>query len=331
MRGRGKILAWAAGGIAALLALAMVGAQHWTPAQAPEMPPQRAPASSAEDRTTAATPQAALPDAERTAATAATPAVEVPVARPFTWSASREGNEVRLAGHVPSAEARRDLQNLVRRTIEGVSVVDQMREAGGLDASVSFGRATAAAAAALAELRSGRVDLSDRRLGIRGEARDKQGLAAVTAAFQDLPAGLEPSAVSVTATPVAPYAFSAKRSPGAIVLGGHVPDAGARAEIERQIRARFFHEEIVDQTRLGDGAPAGFVASAAFALDQLAQLGTGEASVTADGVRVAGDMLYAQAAEQIRDRVARGVPGGARGFAEIKVRGQATVRAEASP
>lgn len=334
IRRRGSVLAW--GGIAAVLAVIVAGFwSFWRFAPEPSLKdgmvaadrPQAPTAERADPATGAPTTGAAV-----NAGSDATPGTALPVVRPFTWSASRQGTEVRLSGHVPSPQARKAVLDLVRRGIEGVSVVDDMREADGLDPLVSFKTAAGAALAALAELRAGSVELSDRKLAVRGEALDKQGLAAVTAAFENLPGGLEASAVSVTAAAIAPYSFTARRVPGAVILSGYVPSAETRTEVERQVRARFFHEQIVDRARLADGAPAGFAASAAFALDQLAQLAAGEASVTGDGVRVSGEMLYPQAAEQIRDRIARGAPGGVRAFAEIKVRGQQiTVRAEASP
>ena len=329
---RGSVLAL--GGVAAALALIVGG---WLSGRvAPEPPLQDPPvAADRAPRAERAEPGAGMltPENGVNPGAVARPATALPVVRPFTWSASRQGAEVRLSGHVPSAQARKVVLGLVHRAFEGVSVVDDMREADGLDAaSVSFKAAAAAALGALAELQTGSVELSDRKLGIRGEALDKQGLAAVTAAFQNLPGGLEASGVSVTAAAITPFGFTAKRVPGAVILTGHLPNAEARAEVARQVRARFFHEQIVDRARLADGAPAGFVDSAVFALDQLAHLASGEAVVTGDSIRVTGDMLYAQAAEQARGRIAKTAPGGVRGIAEIKVRGgPVAVRADALP
>lgn len=336
MTRQGKLAAWATGGAAAVVLTIgawLFGAPLLRSNRTlePKPPVAMAPAERAPDAGPASPTGGSALDA---AAKNATPPsnAPLPLARPFTWAAVRQGSEVRLTGHVPSEEGRVSVLARLRRELGDVAVVDETRVAAGYDSPVDFATAAGAVLGGLAHLRSGRVELADRTVRARGEAPDKEALAAVTGAFASLPRGLVSAGVAVTAAVVAPYVFSAERAPGSLILTGHVPDAEARAEIARQIRTRFFHEQVIDRTRLADGAPAAFTASAAFALEQLAQLATGEASVTAEGVRVTGDMLYVQAAEQTRERIARGVPGGARGFAEIRVRGQAiTVRAEASP
>jgi len=329
MSGRAKILVGSAAGIALAIALLAVGVQRFGWSPVPNAVPPNAPAPTEE--VSARPAENAAPQALPSTAEAAAPPSAPPMVVPFTWAASRQGNEIRFSGHVPSAEDRALLLDRVRRAIEGAVVVDEMTEAAGFEVPSGFAGVVRAAVGALVELRSGSVELSGRRLGVRGEALDKQALAAVEESFEDLPVGVEASAVSVTAAPVSPYRFAAQRVPGKIILSGYLPSAAARAEIAGRIGARFFHEQVVDQARLADGAPAGFAASAAFALDQLAQLATGEAAVTEEGVRVTGDMLYAQAAEQLRDRIARGAPNGARAFAQIVVRGPSAPGAEASP
>lgn len=319
----------------AVVAVAVLGTPWLHPRTTPGTSDSNVPipADRGERPTTETNPAAKLPPPDVATTNAETPkaATALPVARPFTWAASRRGNEVRLSGHVPSLKARAAVLEILRREMNGVSVVDEMREAAGYDSSVEFSTAAGLALGGLAQLTSGSVDLSDATIGIRGQATGKDALAAVTTAFASLPSGLAASAISVTAAVIAPYTFVAQRAPGVVILSGYVPSPEARAEVARQVRGRFFHEQIVDRARLADGAPANFAASAAFALDQLAQLAAGEASVTGDHVRVTGDMLYAQAADQVRDRVAKNAPAGVRGSAEIKVRGQSTVRAEASP
>lgn len=122
------------------------------------------------------------------------------------------------------------------------------------------------------------------------------------------------------AVPAGPYRFSARREAGALVLGGTVPDSATRDEILRSAREQFFHERIVDDMRLSDGAPRNFADGARFALGQLAQLASGEASVVGTSLTVEGDVLYAQAAEDIRLKTRKGAPAGFTGSAEIRTR-----------
>jgi hypothetical protein len=130
------------------------------------------------------------------------------------------------------------------------------------------------------------------------------------------------------AAPAGPYRFSARREAGALMLGGTVPDSATRDEILRSAREQFFHERIVDEMRLSDGAPPKFADGARFALGQLAQLASGEASVVGTSLKVEGDALYAQAADEIRLRTRKGAPAGWTGSAEIRTRDADEARGE---
>ena len=138
------------------------------------------------------------------------------------------------------------------------------------------------------------------------------------AAGPDLRDGLRVAAVP--AAPAGPYRFSARREAGVLVLGGTVPDSVTHDELLRSARERFFHERIVDEMRLRDGAPRKFREGVRFALDQLAQLASGEASVVGPSRHVEGDVLYAPAAEDIRLKTRKGAPAGWTGSAEIRAR-----------
>jgi hypothetical protein len=115
-------------------------------------------------------------------------------------------------------------------------------------------------------------------------------------------------APAAPAGPVGPYRFSARREGGLLRLTGAVPDAATRDELVRLAREQFFHERIVDETRLSDGAPPRFRDGARLALGQLAQLASGEAIIAGGSLRLEGDALYAQAADEIRDRTRQNAP-----------------------
>jgi hypothetical protein len=138
------------------------------------------------------------------------------------------------------------------------------------------------------------------------------------------PAGPDPRdgarVATVPAAPVGPYRFFARRESGVLVLGGAVPDPATRDDLLRSAREQFFHERIVDEMRLSGGAPKRFAEGARFALGQLAQLAAGEASVVGTSLKVEGDVLYAQAAEDIRLKTRKHAPAGFTGSAEIRTR-----------
>ena len=126
MMRRGSVLGW--GSVAAVLAL--ISGLWFSRSPAPEAPLQQD-ATVAADRAQApraesADPTAGVPKPETgpNPGAAATPATPLPVVRPFTWSASRQGSEVRLSGHVPSPQARKAVLDLVHRGLEGVTVAE---------------------------------------------------------------------------------------------------------------------------------------------------------------------------------------------------------------
>jgi hypothetical protein len=128
-----------------------------------------------------------------------------------------------------------------------------------------------------------------------------------------------PPALAAVA-PDGPYRLSVRREAGALVLAGSVPDAAAREEIAALARERFFQERIVDETRLANGAPPRFLSAARFALDQLSQLASGEAVIAGASLRLEGEALYAQLAEEVEGKVKRKPPAGFKGSAEIRIR-----------
>ncbi|WP_204307191.1 hypothetical protein, partial [Enterobacter hormaechei] len=85
---------------------------------------------------------------------------------------------------------------------------------------------------------SGRVNLRDGVLTLRGAAPDGATYAAVTRAVRSgLPAVLASATATITAPIIAPYRFSVVRQGDTIAIGGFVPDENARADVLAAVRA----------------------------------------------------------------------------------------------
>jgi OOP family OmpA-OmpF porin len=126
------------------------------------------------------------------------------------------------------------------------------------------------------------------------------------------------------------YTFTAQRKAGALTLTGFIPDEDARKAILTIARRRFFGDRIVDRLSPAEGAPESFLTSVGFGLEQLAQLASGEAAVSDTSLRVSGEALYLESAEQMRGRIADAAPAGWSRAAAIRVRGDdARLQAEA--
>lgn len=244
-----------------------------------------------------------------------------PLVRPYTWSATSSEAAVALAGHVPSEAARQTVGGMAREAFPDKHLVDRLQPASGLPRDVDFDATVRFALTELAKLQGGTAELVDGTLNLRGDVTDRETLADVRAALQSrLPAGLQPGSVAIKFVNPSPYTFRAKRESGALTLTGYYPDPDTRAAIHQLVRQRFFHEQVVDRLRAGDGAPQNYLAGVSFGLEHLARLASGELAVSGTALRLSGESLYEQTAEQM----ARTVPSmplrGWTGRAEVRVR-----------
>lgn len=237
----------------------------------------------------------------------------------LSFTAVRAGGEVELTGDLPEP-ARSVLLAEVRRSLKDARITDRTQSTGRGALSAEARAAGQFAMAQLAELNRGTVELRGGRLSLNGETRDKQALTTVTAALQQPPTGLTTRASALAAASVSPFIFSARREAGALVLGGYLPSPEIREEIAQAIRERFFHERVVDEARIADGASPRFVAGARFALDQLSQLASGEVTIAGEAVRVSGETFYPEAAGRMRETISKAAPAGWKATADIKLR-----------
>lgn len=241
---------------------------------------------------------------------------------PYAWSAARSGEAIVLAGYAPSEQGRDEVLAMARRSFPTRHVRDRMRVAGGLREPIDFAAVTRFSLRQLPRLRTGSVELTDGALGARGEAADKDALAAVAADFRDeIPPGVRPGEVSLQAAVPSPYAFTVRRRADSLRLTGYYPDGGTRDAVLKLIRRRFFSEQVADEGRLADGAPKTYLLGIGFALDQLSLLASGEASVHDTSIRIVGETLYDQVAESAGPKATGAAPPGWTVAVDVRGRG----------
>lgn len=107
-------------------------------------------------------------------------------ARPYTWSARRDGQRLVMSGSTPSAGARAELRALATRAFGNVDVVNETQVAGG-SPSPGFTRAAASALRVLAGLRTGEARIVDQQIAIIGDG-EQDAVDRVRAAFATPPA-----------------------------------------------------------------------------------------------------------------------------------------------
>ncbi len=204
-------------------------------------------------------------------------------AKPYLWSAVREGNKVTLGGFVPDEAARAKLVADTKAALANTDVVDQMKIARGVPAV--FGAATAYSLAQLARLPDGKASLTDAALTITGTAPTPDMYQVATAA--GLPQGVG-GTVQIGLPNVATYVWQAQKAGQAITLTGFVPSAEVKAKIAEAAKTAAPNATVTDQMRLAAGAPAGLEGMATAAFGHLAGLTSGIANLTGANYSLTG-------------------------------------------
>lgn len=107
---------------------------------------------------------------------------------------------------------------------------------------------------------------------------------------------------------VSPYVWSVSRLGRRVSLSGYVPSEGARQSMLAAARRSLPEEEIVDDMKPARGAPTAFGAATIFALERIADLGEGLATITDGILSVKGVALSPEAYDRARLAFRAGPP-----------------------
>lgn len=235
-----------------------------------------------------------------------------PVVADFRFGVSRRPDgSLELDGHVASESAREEIRAIAAEAAEGAAIDDRLRDARGLPQGID-GPALARFVFKLAGLlHQGRVSFEGAAISVEGNALDTAAVAEAEALMRDArPAGTAVGGVALTARPIVPYVLRIRRGADSVTLSGHLPDQAAREALLARLNPRFFRESIQDRTRLADGAPAGFAAALATAIDPLSTLATGELTIAGTDLRLTGTSLYPESAARLGRTLPRALPAG---------------------
>lgn len=169
--------------------------------------------------------------------------------------------------------------------------------AGAVDATLaSKGQAWATASA------------SARDIILRGVAPTPEAQLAAIRLAQTV-VGVHSVADRTTLLPIAsPYVWNARRSGRKVTLAGSVPSEGGRVALLATARRALPQAEIVDQMVPARGAPEGFNAAVAFALQRLADFSEGMVSLTDSTLVIQGVARDAAAYATARKALQDGLP-----------------------
>ena len=216
------------------------------------------------------------------------PKKAIPTASPYDWSVRKDGARLVLGGYAPSEADRSEIVAMARRRFPDLQVVDQMSIAKGAPRQGVFMDSVDFSLKQLTVFDHGRASLRDRDYSIEGLTLDRDGYARVSAALEnDLPKGVtlaskklsQPELVIPTASP---YTWTAKKNGDELTLSGNVHDDSERADILAAARKAMPGVLITDNMTIARGVPTSgqWGEATAYGLRQLAQLESGEASLS---------------------------------------------------
>ncbi|MFG1430503.1 OmpA family protein [Xanthobacter sp. V2C-8] len=220
-------------------------------------------------------------------------AVRPPVASPFVWSASREGETLRVSGFVPSDAARDEVTKVLKAALPGVTVRDDTRLADGAPSADLWLKAVAYAARMLAAVPQLQVTLSDSAIAVEGMASTFDAFEVLAAARKAPPEGFQVTRFAVEPPRAVPFTWELVRTADGVRMSGYVPSEEARRLLLEALRSAFPGVPVEDGMRLASGGPAAEIwsAGANFAVAQLARLRAGRVKASGAALVLSGEAL----------------------------------------
>lgn len=234
----------------------------------------------------------------------------LPEAKPFTFTAMRDGDKITLTGVAPPGDARAALGAAVKAAIPAAIVVDELKAARG--APKEFQAVTTFGLGELARLGQGTLTVSDQTLSLTGRARDLAAYDAVLGRLAAVPAGFAlgkgRGPGDILPPIIKPFVFTAEKGPGGIALAGLVPSEAVRTSV--LAAARQLGQPVSETLRIAEGAPAGdWAGTVSAALRELGRLESGKATLTDDKLSIVGKGSDTIAEDDIRSGL-RALPQG---------------------
>lgn len=209
--------------------------------------------------------------------------------KPYSWSATRQGNLVTLSGFVPDEATAVATLAAARGLGAELKVDDQQKVAFG--APAGFAELTGALMRDLGQLSAGKVALDDTRYCVEGTAATPQRYQALReGAAAPAPKGFTRVDCMLNPPTVTPYRWSAERAAsGAVTVTGNYPSEAARREIAALLARSFPGAGVVSDRMLpAAGEPAAFAARVTRAIADLARLRSGKVELEGGAYRISG-------------------------------------------
>jgi OmpA-OmpF porin, OOP family len=230
--------------------------------------------------------------------------VTAPSVKPFVWSARLSRDQLVLSGFVPGDKLREDVLATARRSVApGLKIVDDSQPGEG--APADWAAAVLAVVRALAMLEEGAADARDAVWAFSGVAETEAKAERARKELQGLAAPHKVSMQISTRGPaaVSPYVTTATFDGHKVELSGHAPSTDENDAVADFAKRHVPGARVEAALTAASGQPAGWRKCVETALEALAQLGGGRATLTDRRLEIAGRTQSGALAKALPDTV----------------------------
>ncbi len=252
----------------------------------------------------------------------------LPTISPFTTSIVSDGKALSLSGFAPDERSRERLTALARKMFPKHEVVDALSYANG--APAEWLTCAGAGMTGLARLDTGRAELSDKLLRLRGVTRSEKVGAALPAEVRAAAnrACKDVVEITVKAPPEPTITWQAVSDDKRVELSGEVINSDVKDELVKAAGHLFPKLEIIDNMRIRPGNSEKWPKVVQLGLEQLAKLRSGLIRLESQLLTLDGVAPDTAVANQVKSRIGRGLAAGYRGQAVIQVKSDAMIWSE---
>jgi outer membrane protein OmpA-like peptidoglycan-associated protein len=238
----------------------------------------------------------------------------------YTWSVTKSGAKIKVAGLAPSESVRSTILDEVRGAFPGIAVEDGMRLARGVPDRNAWLDGVRFALRQLAGMSEGKAELDNLELTISGQAASPRTYSELRTALARLPGGIVLKRDRIEPALVKPYTLAALLQRDRLLLRGYVPSEAARDLVVREAKRLVPGKALTDELQAASGAPRDWERAVMQLVALLGQLEAGKGEIIDTAVSVSGSVAEETTKEQIVTVLARGLPPGFRGSEQISFR-----------
>ncbi len=252
----------------------------------------------------------------------------IPTVSPFVTTISFDGQRLMLGGHSPGRSSAEQIAALARQQRKDVVVINQLTLAKG--APEGWLSCVLAGAGAVLQLENGKAELVDRRLYVEGLTKDeaigeslpKQVRAAANRACSDT------VDLKVVVPPEPNLDFRVVHDQKTVRLDGEVPNSATEKWLAELTRQLFPNAKLETDLRITPAQSKKWPKVAALALEQLAKLRRGAASITRQHLSLDGEATDTAVATAVRQQLKAGIATSYTVSTSIEVKSAAMLWAE---